>query len=95
MTFICERIKVIRSEGGIPSEFVWNAEHFPIFKVEKSWQEYGLPQSGSPKRQVWRLRRHRNYFQVLTEGGRRFQIYLDRGSTGARQEWILGQELKE
>lgn len=94
MMFICEKIKVVRSEEGMPREFIWNAERYLILKVEKRWQEYGLPQSGSPKRQVWRLRRHRNYFQVLTEGGRRFQIYLDRGSTGAQQEWILGQEFK-
>lgn len=95
MTFIGEKISVIRSEEGRPIEFSWNSERHVIRKIEKQWQEYGLPQSGSPKRQTWRLRRHRNYFQVLTEEGRRFRIYLDRGSQGTRQEWVLVQELTE
>lgn len=93
MNFICERINVSLSEDGFPLEFVWKGVSRKIVKVERGWQEYGLPKSGSPKSQTWLLRRHRNYFRVRTEEERRFHIYMDRGSRGFRREWILEQEL--
>lgn len=93
MTFICKNITVNCSEEGIPCEFLWQGKEYRIVKVEKRWQDYGLPPSGSPKRQTWRLRRHRNYYRIATVEGRKFEIYLDRGSKGARTEWVLAREL--
>ncbi len=83
MTFICDRIAVILSDDGVPLEFSWKGNGHRIAEVERRWQEYGLPKSGFLQRQTWLLRRHRLYFQVQAEGGRRLQIYLDRGSKGS------------
>lgn len=93
MTFVSEKISVSCSEEGSPQGFIWRGQGYQVVKVERRWQDYGMPASGTPNRQSWLFRRHRNYFRVMITGGRRFEIYLDRRSVGANKEWILHQEL--
>jgi hypothetical protein len=73
-----------------PMAFKWHDGEFRVKKVLRIWQDWGFP-AGSPRRKTWRLRRHRTYFQVLTEDGRAFEIYLDR--KGPELEWVLYREI--
>ena len=93
MTFVSEKISVSFSEEGSPQGFSWRGQSYQIVKVERRWQEYGLPASGTPKRQSWLFRRHRNYYRVMIADGRRFDIYMDRRSMEANKKWILHQKL--
>ncbi len=73
-----------------PVSFTWRGEMFLIKKIVRMWQDWGFA-GGAPRKRTWRLRRHRNYFDVETESGRIFEIYLDR--KGPELEWIIYREL--
>ncbi len=75
----------------MPVSFIWREEEFRVEKIVKSWQDWGFP-AGSPRRKNWRMRRHRNRFQVETKCGRLFEIYLDR--KGPELPWYLYRELE-
>jgi hypothetical protein len=78
------------NEPSKPISFKWRNEEFRIEKIQKSWQDWGFP-AGAPRKKNWRLRRHRNYFRVRTDGGRIFEIYMDRKTP--RPAWVLYREL--
>jgi hypothetical protein len=91
-----EKIVVTCQEGDeneplSPTSFTWHNEEFHITKIQRSWQDWGFP-AGAPRKKNWRLRRHRNYYRVLTESGRVFEIYLDRKTP--QPTWILYKELE-
>ncbi|NQT82376.1 hypothetical protein HQ563_05095 [bacterium] len=86
-SFICERISVC-CEGtpAKPVSFIWHKKEYRIVAVKSSWHDWGFARS-APKKD-WRSRRHRNYFLVQTEGGKVFEIYLDRANP-SKPRWIL------
>jgi hypothetical protein len=91
MALYSEEIRVVcEGEPLRPVSFTWRDEQFRIATILRSWHDHGFP-AGAPRRKNWRMRRHRNYYEVLTEGGRRFEIYLDR--KGPALTWILYREL--
>ncbi|UCD57746.1 MAG: hypothetical protein JSV16_01155 [Candidatus Hydrogenedentota bacterium] len=87
-----EKIKVeCKGEPSKPVSFTWRDEEFRIEKILRSWPDWGFP-AGAPRRKDWRLRRHRNCFKVRTEGGRVFEIYLDRKAS--EHTWVLYREFE-
>lgn len=97
MRLYSERIVVTYEEGSEnepakPLSFKWRDEEFRIKKIQRNWQDWGFP-AGAPRKKNWRLRRHRNYFKVLTEDERIFEIYMDR--KGPVPTWVLYRETKD
>jgi len=91
MKLFSEKIAVeCEGEPSRPVSFRWRDDEFRIECILRSWQDWGFP-PGSPKRKDWRLRRRRTYFKVCTEGGRIFEIYLDRKTP--ETTWVLYREL--
>ncbi len=90
MDFIGEVIKV-ETEGEVkrPARFKWRGQEYTVTRVIYSWHDYSMPTQVRHPR--FTMRHHRNYYHVETEGGERFEIYLDRGSK--RPEWVLLKEL--
>lgn len=90
MEFIGEVIP-LETEGDIkrPARFTWRGRAYRVVRIIHSWQDYSMP-SGVRKKN-FRMRHHRNYYHVETEGGERFEIYLDRGAK--RPEWVLLKQL--
>jgi hypothetical protein len=86
-----EEIQVeCEGESSRPICFTWRGKAFRIESILRTWQDYGFP-AGAPRRKNWRMRRHRNYFLVRAEGGRMFEIYLDR--KGPVLRWVLYREV--
>lgn len=92
--FLSEKITVVidRSKR-VPASFTWNKKEYKIEEVIAVWQDWGFPK-GSPKTRTWRLRHHRNYYRVQTEGDEVFEIYLDRKTKKEEGEWYLYQRIK-
>ncbi len=87
-----EEIEVI-CEGKLkePVCFIWRDKKYKIIKIIDTWQDYGFG-AGAPKRKTWRLRRHRNYYRLLADNGKNYEIYLDRKNI-FNKKWILYREL--
>jgi len=92
--FYGERIKVETVKQSFhPSAFVWHGQGYAINKIIHSWPDSRYAKS-TPNKRDWRLRHHRNYFVVRTDGGRVFNIYHDRGvKKESPRVWILSEEL--
>jgi len=92
--FYGERIEVETvNQSFYPSAFVWRGQRYVINKIIHSWPDSGYAKS-TPNKRDWRLRHHRNYFVVGTDGGRVFKIYHDRGvKKESPRVWILSEEL--
>jgi len=94
MEFIGEAIDVTQAEGGpAPAALVWRGASYRVRRVLASWQDSGQGAAG-PHSGNWRTRHHRNYYHVECDGGRRFEIYLDREAVPSpakrkRRRWIL------
>jgi len=92
--FLSEKIKVtIDKTKRTPASFIWNKKEFKINEVIAVWHDWGFSE-GAPKARNWRLRHHRNYYRVQTEGDEVFEIYLDRKSKKEEGEWFLYQKIK-
>ncbi|MCX7918112.1 MAG: DUF6504 family protein [bacterium] len=74
-----------------PIMFCWRKKKYLIRTIRSSWQDVGFGHRIIPKRVAWRLRHHRNYFQVETDDGKVFEIYCDR--TAKKKTWILFREI--
>ena len=87
--FYCEKIEVVRDQKTkLPVSFSWNGKEYKIVEVIATWPDWGFS-AGSPKRKNWRLRRHRNFFRILTQDNQAFEIYHDRKTKLDEGEWIL------
>jgi hypothetical protein len=76
--FVSEKIKMLESgDAGEPVRFHWRQMEHRVIQVLSVWQDFDYPVGVTHKN--WRNRRHRNYFDVLTEGGHHLLIYFDRG----------------
>jgi len=90
--FIGEKIEVVTSEEEpTPLSFIWRGKEYKIEEIIKSWHDHGFSPA-APAKRSWLLRHHRNVYVVMTEGGERFEIYLDRGA--GRRDWYIYRELK-
>lgn len=89
--FISEVVEVkIGSKDKRPLLFNWQGKEYKILEVVSVWRDWGFGR-GSPRKRSWRLRRHRNYYRVITDAGKTFELYLDRG--GNARKWVLYREL--
>lgn len=88
--FIGQPITVDRREDlptRPPAAFTWQGRAYPVLKVEAMWHDAGFGPLRYPKR--WWQRRHRTYYQVKTETGELFELYLER----PRRQWFLYRQL--
>ena len=91
--FVGEEIAVREGDGVKgPVRFEWRGRAYQMHEILSAWQDHGQPVT--LRRPNWRTRRHRNYFDVRTESGERFRIYLDRGTKkSARWRWVMERKL--
>ncbi|MHA2426845.1 MAG: DUF6504 family protein [Candidatus Hermodarchaeia archaeon] len=82
--FIGERIDVEVIELEKPVSFTWRNQQYKIVEIEASNRRLDL-------RSTWYRRKHRDYFIVQVEEGRRFEIYRHR--VPGKPYWVLTREL--
>ena len=93
--FFGQVISVERGGGETrtPTAFSFGGERHAVARILASWQDFGFPDDG--RRHTWRQRRHRTYYRVETDGGRRFEIYYDRGvslNSPKHMRWYVSEE---
>ena len=90
--FIGEEIEMLETaEGGRPVRLRFRNQEHCITEVRQQWQDFGF--SAATFKKSWRNRRHRNYYEVLTDQGRHFLIYFDRGvKMESRKKWVVVEE---
>jgi len=75
--FISETIKVKQDKTDRqPIEFIWRGKPKHIVEIITEWQDWGF--SAGVTKANWKARRHRNYYRVLCDDKRTYEIYLDR-----------------
>ena len=90
--FYGEQIQVdVDETTRLPTAFFWHRKKYNIKSIVSSWQDVGFGNNPIPKQMAWRMRHHRNYFQVETEEKKRYEIYLDR--SGKQKIWVLTREI--
>ena len=93
--FFGQSISVERGgETRAPTAFAFGGERHAIARTLASWQDFGFPNDG--RRHTWRQRRHRTYYRIETDDGRRFEIYYDRGvslNSPKHMRWYVSEEL--
>lgn len=91
--FILEQIEVIRDlRDNTPVQFIWRKQRKVVTRIIAAWQDWGFP-SGVYKTN-WRLRRHRNYFKVLCDARKIYELYLDRKNAD-EPRWFLYSVINE
>lgn len=87
--FISAEIRMLETaEGGDPVRFLHAGREYRVAEIQSRWQDYGF--SPAAIKRNWRNRRHRNYYEVLTEDGEHFLLYFDRGvKPESPRKWIL------
>ena len=110
--FIGQEIKVsfitppvLEKKPGCPDRFIWQDTTFEISRLLDEWHDYHrrcrMAQNMKPThlataelRGSWGV--GRDYYRVLTDSGRIFELYYDRapkGSDHRKGAWFLFQEL--
>jgi hypothetical protein len=91
--FIDKELKRVQTvKGGEPQAFEWEGHVFQVESILKQWQDFDHSPLSPQKN--WRTRKHRNVYQVLTQTGRSFELYCDRGTKmESRRHWVLLKEL--
>jgi hypothetical protein len=84
--FIGERISVEVVDLEKPVSFTWRNKEFKIVEIEASDRRLDL-------RSTWFRRKHRDYFIIKVEGGKRFEIYRHR--VPGKPYWMLTRELPD
>ena len=82
--FIGERILVDVVDLEKPVSFTWRNQKHKIIEIEASDRRLDL-------QSTWYRRKHRDYFIVKIEGGKRFEIYRHR--VPGKPYWVLTREL--
>lgn len=88
MEFIGREIRVewVQEPGWKrPVALLWDGRTLRVSTVIARWDDYGFGLA-APRRKKWYHRRHRTWYEVETEGGDRFRLYMDRGGRGS---WVL------
>jgi hypothetical protein len=84
--FVSEEVDIEISESdGAPASFIWRGRTYGVDRVLKMWHDWGFPLGLPPKRQAWRMRRHRNHY-LVSSGNETFELYRDRAKNDC---WIL------
>jgi hypothetical protein len=110
--FVSEPIEVIFDKKpllekipGCPEEFLWREEKFCIVEVISEWHDYRrkgrMARNMSIEHATVATRRGswgvgQDYYRVLTENGRIFDIYYDRApkdTSDRKGRWFLYREL--
>ncbi len=87
--FVGEKIEVeYRQEAGWrrPMVVIWKGKRYPVHTVLSYWEDHGFGEA-PPKRKKWFHRRHRVYYHLKMDDGRKFEIYWDRGTK--ERDWVL------
>jgi hypothetical protein len=85
--FISEEIEVrFGRKPGPPVSFVWRGIEHRVAEVRSMRRVLDV-------RSPWWQRRHRDYYQVKTDAGDVFEIYLHRGP--GKRYWVLYRKVDE
>ena len=111
--FIAEEIEVgfdkpplLEKRPGCPNRFIWQDESFEVIEKLAEWHDYRrrgrMARNMQPahaavaeQRGSWGV--GRDYFRVLTDGGRVFELYYDRAPKDVNRRkgaWFLFRELE-
>jgi hypothetical protein len=96
---------LLEKKPGCPNRFIWQETTFEIVRLLDEWHDYRrrgrMAQNMSPahlsvaeQRGSWGV--GRDYYRVLTAGGRVFELYYDRAPKDADRRkgaWFLFREL--
>ncbi len=102
-----DRPPLLEKKPGCPDRFIWHGQVFEIVGKLLEWHDYHrrgrMARNMQPahaavaeQRGSWGV--GRDYFRVLTAGGRVFELYYDRAPKDASQRkgaWFLYRELLE
>lgn len=95
----------LEKKPGCPNRFVWGDETHAIVSLIAEWHDYGrrgaMAHNMRPDHAAAATRRGswgvgRDFFRVLTAGGRLFDIYYDRAPRSSHQRkgsWVLYREM--
>ena len=98
---------LLEKKPGLPSAFTWRGERYVIQELLSEWHDYQRRgrmarnmstehSSRSERRGSWGV--GQDYYRVMTENGRIFEIYYDRAPIDADRRkggWFLFRELEE
>jgi hypothetical protein len=87
--FISEEIDMLEtSDVGSPMRFRWRGEIYVVTDTVREWQDWGHT-AGAHKKN-WKNRRHRNYYEIITDKFFHGLIYFDRGvKPSSPRKWII------
>ena len=101
-----DRPPALEKKPGPPDRFTWQDESFVVDAILSEWHDYGrkgrMARNMQPRHAQRASRKGswgvgQDYYRVLTDGGRVFDLYYDRASRGVDQrkgEWVLYRELE-
>ncbi len=101
-----DRPPVLEKKPGPPDQFTWQDESFVVKTILSEWHDYGRKGRMARNMQPGHAQRAsrtgswgvgQDYYRVLTDDGRVFDLYYDRASRGVDQrkgEWVLYRELE-
>ena len=111
--FISERVEasfgggaVLEKRPGHPAEFAWRGSRYRVVEVISEWHDYARRgraahnmrpshAAAAARRGSWGV--GRDYYRVVTDGGRIFDLYYDRAPASALERkgaWFLLRELR-
>jgi len=97
---------LLEKKTGVPSAFTWRGEQFKIVRLLAEWHDYTrrgrMARNMQPQHAAAASRRGswgvgQDYYRVLTDRGRAFDLYYDRApkdSDRRKGAWFLYQELE-
>lgn len=103
---IYEVAPVLEKKPGCPSAFKWRGSFFRIVEMLAEWHDYNRrgrmarnmrPTHAEPARRRGSWGVGLDYYRVLTESGRVFDLYYDRAPTDVDRRkggWFIFQELQ-
>jgi hypothetical protein len=95
----------LEKKPGCPAGFVWRGQTYQVVELLSEWHDYGrrgrMARNMQPQHAARAATRGswgvgQDYYRVLTDSSRIFDIYFDRAPKSVRKrkgEWVLYQEL--
>jgi hypothetical protein len=96
---------LLEKKPGCPAAFVWRDHTYQIVEILSEWHDYSrhgrFSQNMQPQHAARAASRGswgvgQDYYRVLTDRGRIFELYFDRAPKSVKQrkgEWVLYREL--